>query len=154
LAGISVRCPDTASGLYRRPADRVCSASACAVLRVSSPSENAHTRPWEAGPSHRFAWCVPVDFRNTGLKDIRAMTTVSTVQHTSLTNTILYGDCIETMQQIPANGVDFIFTDPPYLVNYRNRSGRSIQNDANSDWLKPSSDGQIQRCPYLGRAGT
>jgi site-specific DNA-methyltransferase (adenine-specific) len=82
------------------------------------------------------------------------MTTVSTVQHTSLTNTILDGGCIETMQQIPANSVDFIFTDPPYLVNYRNRSGRSIQNDANSDWLKPSSDGQIQRCPYLGRAGT
>jgi site-specific DNA-methyltransferase (adenine-specific) len=24
------------------------------------------------------------------------------------------------------------------LVNYRDRSGRSIQNDANADWLKPA----------------
>jgi site-specific DNA-methyltransferase (adenine-specific) len=66
------------------------------------------------------------------------MTTVSTVQQTSLTNTILHGDCIETMQQIPANSVDFILTDPPYLVNYRDRSGRSILNDANAEWLKPA----------------
>ena len=29
-------------------------------------------------------------------------------------------------------------TDPPYLVNYRDRSGRSIQNDVKSDWLKPA----------------
>jgi DNA modification methylase len=34
--------------------------------------------------------------------------------------------------------VDFILTDPPYLVNYRDRNGRSIDNDANSDWLKPA----------------
>ncbi len=37
-----------------------------------------------------------------------------------------------------ANSVDFILTDPPYLVNYRDRSGRTIQNDAKADWLKPS----------------
>jgi site-specific DNA-methyltransferase (adenine-specific) len=29
-------------------------------------------------------------------------------------------------------------TDPPYLVNYRDRTGRTIQNDANADWLKPA----------------
>jgi len=53
-------------------------------------------------------------------------------------NTILRGDCIQTMRQMPANSVDFILTDPPYLVNYRDRSGRTIQNDAKSDWLKPA----------------
>jgi site-specific DNA-methyltransferase (adenine-specific) len=53
-------------------------------------------------------------------------------------NTILQGDCIQIMRQMPANSVDFILTDPPYLVNYRDRSGRSIQNDANADWLKPA----------------
>src|SRR3984885_3711432 len=42
------------------------------------------------------------------------------------------------MRQMPANSVDFILTDPPYLVNYRDRSGRSIQNDVNADWLKPA----------------
>lgn len=53
-------------------------------------------------------------------------------------NTIVQGDCIETMRQMPANSVDFVLTDPPYLVNFRDRSGRTIQNDANADWLKPA----------------
>ncbi|MHB1939056.1 MAG: DNA methyltransferase [Acidobacteriaceae bacterium] len=29
-------------------------------------------------------------------------------------------------------------TDPPYLVNYRDRTGRTLQNDTDSDWLKPA----------------
>lgn len=53
-------------------------------------------------------------------------------------NSITQGDCIQVMRQMPANSVDFILTDPPYLVNYRDRSGRSIQNDVNADWLKPA----------------
>jgi adenine-specific DNA-methyltransferase len=55
-----------------------------------------------------------------------------------LVNTIMHGDCIEVMRQIPANSIDFILSDPPYLVNYRDRDGRSIRNDANSSWLKPA----------------
>jgi len=42
------------------------------------------------------------------------------------------------MRQMPANCVDFTLTDPPYLVNYRDRDGRTIQNDAKADWLKPA----------------
>jgi site-specific DNA-methyltransferase (adenine-specific) len=42
------------------------------------------------------------------------------------------------MHEMPANSADFILTDPPYLVNYRDRTGRSIQNDVNADWLKPA----------------
>jgi site-specific DNA-methyltransferase (adenine-specific) len=61
----------------------------------------------------------------------------SSIQH-QLTNTITHGDCIKVMRQMPANSVDFILTDPPYLVNYRDRNGRAIQNDKNSDWLKPA----------------
>jgi site-specific DNA-methyltransferase (adenine-specific) len=57
------------------------------------------------------------------------------IQHQLPVNTILNGNCIEKMRQMPANSIDFILTDPPYLVNYRDRNGRSIQNDANSDWL-------------------
>jgi DNA modification methylase len=53
-------------------------------------------------------------------------------------NRILNGDCIEVMRQLPANSIDFILTDPPYLVNYCDRSGRSIQNDNNADWLEPA----------------
>jgi DNA modification methylase len=53
-------------------------------------------------------------------------------------NEILHGDCIQVMHQMPANSVDFILTDPPYLVNYRDRNGRTIENDVKSGWLKPA----------------
>ena len=62
----------------------------------------------------------------------------NTIQQQLPTNKILHGDCIEKMCEMPANSVDFILTDPPYLVNYRDRDGRTIQNDAKSDWLKPA----------------
>jgi len=67
-----------------------------------------------------------------------ATTPQAIAQQSSFINQILRGDCIEVMRQMPANSVDFILTDPPYLVNYRDRTGRSIHNDVNSDWLKPA----------------
>lgn len=48
------------------------------------------------------------------------------------------GDCIDVMRAMPWASVDFILTDPPYLVNYRDRSGRSVVNDDNDAWLKPA----------------
>jgi site-specific DNA-methyltransferase (adenine-specific) len=65
-------------------------------------------------------------------------TSVAIAQQNNLTNQILHGDCIQVMGQMPANSVDFILTDPPYLVNYRDRSGRTIQNDVDQSWLKPA----------------
>jgi len=56
----------------------------------------------------------------------------------SLCDTIALGDCVELMRQMPAASVDFILTDPPYLVDYRSRDGRAIQNDADDRWLKPA----------------
>jgi adenine-specific DNA-methyltransferase len=56
----------------------------------------------------------------------------------SYLNQIHLGDCTQVMQNIAPNSVDLIVTDPPYLVNYRDRSGRSIANDIQSDWLEPS----------------
>jgi DNA modification methylase len=53
-------------------------------------------------------------------------------------NTITQGNCIQVMAQMPANSVDLILTDPPYLVNYRDRDGRTIQNDVDDNWLKPA----------------
>jgi DNA modification methylase len=53
-------------------------------------------------------------------------------------NTIACGDCIKIMRQMPASSVDFILTDPPYVVNFQDRQGRSLQNDTNADWLKPA----------------
>ncbi len=53
-------------------------------------------------------------------------------------NTILWGDCITLMQRLPGGSVDFILTDPPYLVRYRDRNGRTIANDADASWLMPA----------------
>ncbi len=61
----------------------------------------------------------------------------TSIQH-QLTNTITHGDCIQVMREMPANSVDFILTGSPYLVNYRDRDRRTIQNDTNADWLKPA----------------
>ncbi len=67
-----------------------------------------------------------------------ATTTLATAQQSNFTNKILHGDCIDVMKQMPANSADFILTDPPYLVNYRDRDGRTIQNDSDDRWLKPA----------------
>jgi len=54
-------------------------------------------------------------------------------------NGVVNGDCIEVMRSLPWASVDFILTDPPYLVNYRDRTGRSVANDAGDGaWLKPA----------------
>lgn len=53
-------------------------------------------------------------------------------------NHLHLGDCTHVMRHLPEGSVDLIVTDPPYLVNYRDRHGRSIANDRNSDWLKPA----------------
>lgn len=55
-----------------------------------------------------------------------------------LRNTVVHGDCIKVMQGMESASVDFILTDPPYLVRYRDRSGRSIRNDCDDAWLKPA----------------
>lgn len=72
------------------------------------------------------------------------------------TNRILYGDCIEVMQQISEESIDFILTDPPYLVNFRDRQGRTLQNDTNAKWLRPAmkeafrvlKDNRLMLCFY------
>lgn len=53
-------------------------------------------------------------------------------------NRILYGDCIDVMRAMPSASVDFVLTDPPYLVNYTSRDGRTIANDNRAGWLKPA----------------
>jgi DNA modification methylase len=53
-------------------------------------------------------------------------------------NHIVQGDCIKVMRQLPRERVDFMLTDPPYLVNYRDRTDRGIQNDVHDSWLKPA----------------
>jgi adenine-specific DNA-methyltransferase len=55
-----------------------------------------------------------------------------------LRNTILCGDCLRILPTLAAGSVNFILTDPPYLVRYRSRDGRGVRNDDNDRWLKPA----------------
>lgn len=51
---------------------------------------------------------------------------------------LYHGDCLVALPQLDDQSVDFVLTDPPYLVNYRDRSGRSIANDVDDAWLAPA----------------
>jgi len=53
-------------------------------------------------------------------------------------NTIVHADCTQFLPSLPSESVDFILTDPPYLVSYKPRDGRSVSNDSNDAWLKPA----------------
>ena len=48
------------------------------------------------------------------------------------------GNCIDVMARIPDNAIDFILTDPPYLVGFRDRFGRTIAGDKTDEWLQPA----------------
>lgn len=55
-------------------------------------------------------------------------------------NRIICGDCIEVMKNMPAESVDLVVTDPPYLVGYHSRDGRTIKGDGCREtlWLRPA----------------
>ena len=55
-------------------------------------------------------------------------------------NQIIEGDSARVLQQMPAGSVDLVVTDPPYLVNYRDRDGRSLRNDDNAGGVMPVFD--------------
>jgi adenine-specific DNA-methyltransferase len=55
-----------------------------------------------------------------------------------MTDSIIHGDCVEAMKRLPEGSAGFILTDPPYLVNYRDRHGRCVRNDDSAAWLKPA----------------
>jgi site-specific DNA-methyltransferase (adenine-specific) len=54
------------------------------------------------------------------------------------TNSVLNGDCLEILPEIASRSVNFILTDPPYIVRYRSRDGRTVMNDDNDKWLAPA----------------
>lgn len=51
---------------------------------------------------------------------------------------LLYGDCRSILPELPDGCVDFVLTDPPYLVGYRDRQGRTVQGDIDDSWLLPA----------------
>ncbi len=53
------------------------------------------------------------------------------IDHLSVpSNTILHGDCISIMRSLPASSIDFVLTDPPYLVRYQDREGGPFRTTA------------------------
>lgn len=51
---------------------------------------------------------------------------------------VIHGDCLQELRKLPDASVDFVLTDPPYLVRYKDNSGRSVANDDNSRWMFPA----------------
>lgn len=54
------------------------------------------------------------------------------------TTKIINGDCQTVLQRLRNDCVDLVVTDPPYLVNYQSRDGRSILSDKDGSWLRPA----------------
>jgi DNA modification methylase len=53
-------------------------------------------------------------------------------------NTIIHGDCLNVLPTLLTGSANLILTDPPYLVNFTARDGRTVPNDDNDRWLKPA----------------
>jgi len=52
-------------------------------------------------------------------------------------NQIIHGEAASVLNGVEAGSVDLVVTDPPYLVNYKDRSGRTLQNDNNPAGVLP-----------------
>ena len=48
-------------------------------------------------------------------------------------NQILCGESTNILSQFANETIDIVITDPPYLCNYKDRSGRTVANDTNAD---------------------
>ncbi|MEM6713241.1 MAG: DNA methyltransferase [Pseudomonadota bacterium] len=55
-------------------------------------------------------------------------------------NSILCGDAAHILNTLPTRSIDLVVTDPPYLVNYHDRDGRSLINDDNPNGVLPVFD--------------
>ncbi|MDJ0922275.1 MAG: DNA methyltransferase [Henriciella sp.] len=49
------------------------------------------------------------------------------------TNQFICGDAAHVLKDAPNESVDLVVTDPPYLVKYKDRLGRTLANDDNPD---------------------
>jgi len=56
-------------------------------------------------------------------------------------NTVIRGDCLNVMKDIPDMSIDCIITDPPYGMNYQSsrrtatKKFKKIENDTNINWF-------------------
>jgi adenine-specific DNA-methyltransferase len=56
-------------------------------------------------------------------------------------NNIILGDCLEVLKTFPNGSVDFVATDPPYLVEWQSNRRKDkwdiIANDKDDSWILP-----------------
>ncbi len=73
-------------------------------------------------------------------EDLPLRLLISTLMKTldTLLDRVEVGDCLAILPQLPAGSIDLVLTDPPYLVRYRDRQGRTLANDATGEWLEPA----------------
>jgi len=50
----------------------------------------------------------------------------------------MHADCLNVLPDIPDDSIDMVVTDPPYLVNYHPRDGRTCAGDNTDYWLRPA----------------
>ncbi|QPH56081.1 DNA methylase [Pontivivens ytuae] len=55
-------------------------------------------------------------------------------------NTLQCGDSNQIIGAMPEGAVDLVVTDPPYGVNYRDRTGRTVKNDDTLESVLPVFD--------------
>jgi site-specific DNA-methyltransferase (adenine-specific) len=63
---------------------------------------------------------------------------MNTVPSAPLLNKLILGDCIDIMKTAPDACIDFVLTDPPYGVNFRDRGGRTLKGDNRTSWILPA----------------
>ena len=54
---------------------------------------------------------------------------------------VFHGDCLDLLPLCPSGSVDFVLTDPPYLVGYKGRwdgDRKSIVGDDDATWVRPA----------------
>jgi site-specific DNA-methyltransferase (adenine-specific) len=84
---------------------------------------------------------VPITNRGTSTRGQLALESAplkTTPLGRCLSNEIKNGDCLDVLPTFPSQSVDFVLTDPPYLVHYRDRDGRTVANDDKASWLIPA----------------
>ena len=57
---------------------------------------------------------------------------------TPFLDSVIHADCLDVLPSIPDESIDLVLTDPPYLVNYRPRDGRTCAGDNTDYWLRPA----------------
>ena len=63
---------------------------------------------------------------------------IYTKNSTTFADRIIHGDCISVLRSFPSESIDLVVTDPPYIVDYMSRDGRTIFGDNNASWIKPA----------------